>query len=165
AEVEMSEEPEYGIRHGELGISGIGPPTEEGGPLRIVITERELQTGEDPGLEELREAMVAVYGTDFGVHSPTWISRFNDATRQAASYREGRVLLAGDSAHVHYPAGGQGLQYGIQDAVNLGWKLAQVVAGVSSDTLLDTYEAERHPVTARGLRGVMAAAALQRGDP
>jgi 3-(3-hydroxy-phenyl)propionate hydroxylase len=164
AEVEMAEQPEFGVRHGEVGISGIGP-TEEGGPLRVVVTERELTPGENPSLDELREALVAVYGSDHGVHSPTWISRFTDATRQAASYRAGRVLLAGDSAHVHYPAGGQGLQHGVQDAVNLGWKLAQVVKGVSSDDLLDSYQAERHPVTARSLQGTMAATALQGGGP
>ena len=163
AEVEMAEEPDYGLRHGPLGISGIGP-TEDGGPIRVVVTERELATAVEPTLDELREALVAVYETDYGVHSPTWISRFTDATRQAASYRQGRVLLAGDSAHVHYPAGGQGLQHGVQDAVNLGWKLAQVVNGTSPDTLLDTYQAERHPPTARSLQGTMAAGALHRGD-
>jgi 2-polyprenyl-6-methoxyphenol hydroxylase-like FAD-dependent oxidoreductase len=164
AEVEMSEEPEFGVRHGVHGISGIGP-TEEGGPIRVVVTERELTTAGSPGMDQLRDELVAVYGTDYGVHSPTWISRFTDATRQAASYREGRVLLAGDSAHVHYPAGGQGLQHGVHDAVNLGWKLAQVVLGTSPDSLLDTYQAERHPPTARALRETMAATALQLGDP
>ena len=103
---------------------------------------------------------IAVYGTDFGVHSPTWISRFTDATRQAAAYRAGRVLLAGDAAHVHYPAGGQGLSLGVQDAVNLGWKLAQVVNGTSPESLLDTYHAERHPVAARALQHTMAQVAL-----
>jgi 2-polyprenyl-6-methoxyphenol hydroxylase-like FAD-dependent oxidoreductase len=164
ATVEMAEEPALGVRHGELGISGIGP-TEEGGPLRLVVTERELRRGDDPGLDELRAALVDVYGTDFGVHDPTWISRFTDATRQAASYRAGRVLLAGDAAHVHYPAGGQGLQHGVQDAVNLGWKVAQVVKGTSPDALLDTYEAERRPPTAASLQRTMAASALHRGDP
>lgn len=162
AEVEMTEEPEFGVRHGEVGISGIGP-TEEGGPIRLVVTERKLTTGGEPTLEDLREELVAVYGTDFGAHSPTWMSRFTDATRQAVSYREGRVLVAGDSAHVHFPAGGQGLQLGVQDAMNLGWKLAQVVRGISPDALLDTYRAERHPATARTLRGTMAATALQGG--
>jgi 3-(3-hydroxy-phenyl)propionate hydroxylase len=164
AEVEMDEEPEFGVRHGANGISAIGP-TEEGGPVGVVVTERDLAGDEDPTLAELREGLIAVYGTDFGLHSPRWISRFTDATRQAAAYRQGRVLLAGDSAHVHYPAGGQGLQLGMQDAVNLGWKLAQVVAGVSPDTLLDSYFSERHPVAARALRKTMAASALQRGDP
>ncbi|HET7444566.1 MAG TPA: FAD-dependent monooxygenase [Solirubrobacterales bacterium] len=163
AEVETAEEPEWGIRYNPAGISGIGP-TEDGGPVRIVIAERQLATGGEPTLGDLSEELTAVYGTDFGAHSPTWISRFTDTTRQAASYREGRVLLAGDSAHVHYPAGGQGLQHGVQDAVNLGWKLAQVVRGTSPAALLDTYQAERHPPTARSLQGTMAATALQRGD-
>jgi 3-(3-hydroxy-phenyl)propionate hydroxylase len=105
-----------------------------------------------------------VYGTDFGVHNPTWISRFTDMTRQAADYRAGRVLLAGDSAHVHYPAGGQGLSLGVQDAVNLGWKLAQVVGGISPEGLLDTYHAERHPIAVRALKHTMAQTALQRRD-
>jgi 2-polyprenyl-6-methoxyphenol hydroxylase-like FAD-dependent oxidoreductase len=164
AEVEMADEPELGVRHGELGISGIGP-TEEGGPVRVVVTERELTRGEEPTLDDLRAALVAVYGTDFGAHDPTWISRFTDATRQAATYRAGRILLAGDAAHVHYPAGGQGLQHGVQDAVNLGWKLAQVAKGTSPAALLDTYEAERRPPTAASLRRTMAASALHRGDP
>ncbi len=118
----------------------------------------------EPTLRDLSQALIAVYGTDFGIHSPTWISRFTDMTRQAAAYRTGRVLLAGDAAHVHYPAGGQGLSLGVQDAVNLGWKLAQVVKRTSSESLLDTYHAERHPVAARALRHTMAQTALQRGD-
>ncbi len=162
AEVEMAERPEYGLRHGEIGISGIGPGV-EGDSVGVVVTERQLESGE-PTLDQLREALVAVYGTDYGLHSPTWISRFTDATRQAAAYREGRVLLAGDAAHIHYPAGGQGLQLGVQDAVNLGWKLAQVVKGISPAALLDSYQAERHPPTARALRETMAATVLQRGD-
>jgi 3-(3-hydroxy-phenyl)propionate hydroxylase len=92
------------------------------------------------------------------------ISRFTDATRQAASYRTGRVLLAGDAAHIHYPAGGQGLNLGVQDAVNLGWKLAHVVTGAASAELLDTYHAERHPAAARVLEYTLALTALQRGD-
>src|SRR5690606_30378346 len=125
--------------------------------------EREVVSGE-PTLEDLRAGLTAVYGTDFGVHSPTWISRFSDATRQAATYRERRVLLAGDAAHVHSPAGGQGLSLGLQDAVSLGWKLAEVVRGRVSDELLDTYHAERHPAAARALRYTMAQTALQRRD-
>ena len=98
------------------------------------------------------------------MHSPTWISRFTDITRQAASYRKGRVLLAGDAAHVHYPVGGQGLNTGVQDAVNLGWKLAQVVSKTTPESLLDTYHDERHPVAARVLRNTMAQTALTRSD-
>lgn len=101
-----------------------------------------------PTLDELKQQLVAVSGTDFGVHSPRWLSRFGDATRQAERYRVGRVLLAGDAAHVHPPTGGQGLNLGIQDAFNLGWKLAAEVAGWAPGDLLDSYEAERHPVAA-----------------
>ena len=115
-------------------------------------------------MEDLSEVLVAAYGTDYGVHSPTWISRFTDMTRQAASYREGRVLLAGDAAHIHGPQGGQGLNTGVQDAVNLGWKLAQVVDQTSPESLLDTYHAERHPVGARVLHNTMAQVALSRID-
>ena len=105
-----------------------------------------------------------MYGTDYGVHNLTWITRFTDVTRQAAAYRKGRVLLAGDAAHVHSPVGGQGLNTGVQDAVNLGWKLAQVVKGISPERLLDTYHGERHPVGARVLRNTMAQVALTRVD-
>jgi 3-(3-hydroxy-phenyl)propionate hydroxylase len=115
-------------------------------------------------MDDLRARLVDIYGTDFGVHSPTWLSRFTDMTRQAASYRAGRVLLAGDAAHVHPPQGGQGLNVGVQDAVNLGWKLAQVVRGTSPDELLDTYHAERHPVGARVQRNTMAQAVIGTPD-
>ncbi len=164
AEVEMDEEPEIGIRP-EGG--GIGPVNraEGGGPFRVVLTERQLEHTGDPTLQELSDALVSAYGTDFGVHSPTWISRFTDMTRQAVSYRQGRVLLAGDAAHVHPPQGGQGLNTGVQDAVNLGWKLAQVVNKTSTESLLDTYHAERHPVGARVLHNTMAQVALAGADP
>jgi 3-(3-hydroxy-phenyl)propionate hydroxylase len=163
AEVEMSTEPERGIRRDEKGQHGIGR-LEDGKRVRVVVSERQLgQTGE-PTLRDVSEALIDVWGTDFGVHSPTWISRFTDMTRQAASYRNGRVLLAGDAAHVHYPVGGQGLQTGVQDAVNLGWKLAQVVGGISPQSLLDTYHAERHPVAARVLHNTMAQTALLRSS-
>ncbi|WP_369256275.1 rifampin monooxygenase [Geodermatophilus amargosae] len=101
---------------------------------------------EPPTLEDFRQQLRAVAGTDFGVHSPRWMSRFGDATRLAERHRVGRVLLAGDAAHVHPPIGGQGLNLGVQDAVNLGWKLAAQVRGWAPDTLLDTYQAERRPV-------------------
>ena len=130
----------------------------------MIVTEQQFGPSSEPTLRDLSEALIAVYGTDFGIHSPTWISRFTDMTRQAAAYRAGRVLLAGDSAHVHYPAGGQGLSLGVQDAVNLGWKLAQVVKGTSRESLLDTYHAERYPVGARALKHTMAQGALQRRD-
>ena len=162
AELEVTEEPELGIRHDAVGVHGLGW-LEEGRTIRAVVTEQQLGSGE-PSLRDLSDALVAVYGTDFGVHSPTWISRFSDATRQAAAYRERRVLLAGDAAHIHSPAGGQGIGLAFQDAVNLGWKLARVVDGTSPESLLDTYQAERHPVTARALRYTMAQSTLQKRD-
>jgi 3-(3-hydroxy-phenyl)propionate hydroxylase len=162
AEVEVDQEPEWGMRHDEKGIHGLSRLDD--GPVRVMVTEQHLGHTREPTLRDLSEALIAVYGTDYGVHSPTSISRFTDMTRQAAAYRERRVLLAGDAAHVHYPTGGQGLQTGVQDAVNLGWKLAQVVKGVSPESLLDTYHAERHPVAARVLQNTMAQTALLRSD-
>ena len=138
-------------------------PFESSSSARIVLTESSVQQGE-PTLRTVSEALVAIYGTDFGIHSPTWISRFTDMTRQAAAYRDKRVLLAGDAAHVHPPIGGQGLNIGVQDAVNLGWKLAQVIKRISADALLDTYHAERYPVAARVLQNTMAQVALRRQD-
>ena len=174
AEVEVAEQPELGIRRDARGVHGIGRVEYEirdgevvfadRGPVGITVTESQVGRTDEPTLRDLSEALIAVYGTDFGIHSPTLISRFTDMARQAASYRKGRVLLAGDAAHVHYPAGGQGLNIGVQDAVNLGWKLAQVVKRVSPDGLLDTYHAERHPVAARVLRITMAQVALMRTD-
>ena len=163
AEVEMTEEPAWGIRRGEKGINALGK-LEDGKRVRVVLIEPHVRQGDEPTLDDLREALIAVYGTDFGVHNVTWLSRFTDMARQAASYRERRVLLAGDAAHVHSPAGGQGLNIGVQDAVNLGWKLAQVVNGTSPESLLDTYQAERHPIGARVLKNTMAQTALSRGD-
>jgi 2-polyprenyl-6-methoxyphenol hydroxylase-like FAD-dependent oxidoreductase len=164
AEVSMSEEPEWGIRLGEKGVNGLGK-LDDGKRVRVVLIEPHVRQGDgDPTLDDLREALIAVYGTDFGVHGVTWLSRFTDMARQAASYRERRVLLAGDAAHVHSPAGGQGLNIGIQDAVNLGWKLARVVHGTSPEGLLDSYNAERHPIAARVLKNTLAQTALARGD-
>lgn len=165
AEVELAEEPEWGLRRDDKGIHSFSRM--EDGPVGVMVTEQhvgQIERTSEPTLRDLSEALIAVYGTDYGVHSPTWISRFTDMTRQAVSYRERRVLLAGDAAHVHYPVGGQGLNIGVQDAVNLGWKLAQVVKGTSPDSLLDTYHAERHPVAARVLRNTMAQIALLRAD-
>jgi 2-polyprenyl-6-methoxyphenol hydroxylase-like FAD-dependent oxidoreductase len=157
------EEPALGVRHGEKGIIAIGK-LEDGKRVRGVVTEAQLKQGDEPTLDALCKALIAAYGTDFGVHNVTWLSRFTDAARQAASYRERRVLLAGDAAHVHSPTGGQGLNIGVQDAVNLGWKLAQVVKGDSPESLLDTYHAERHPIGARVLKHTIAITALSRGD-
>ena len=164
AEAEMSYEPEIGVRLDKNGTQAIGRLA-DGKRVGVVLTEPYAGQDAEPTLADLSRGLVAVWGTDFGVHSPTWISRFTDMTRQAASYREGRVLLAGDAAHVHYPVGGQGLNLGVQDAVNLGWKLAQVVQGTSAESLLDTYQAERHPVAARVLQNTMAGTALARSDP
>ena len=174
AEVEMAEAPPMGLRRDARGQHAIGRVEYEvrdgevvyatEGPVKVMLTERTVGATGTPTLDDLREALVAVYGTDFGVHSPTWLSRFTDAARQAETYRAGRVLLAGDAAHVHPPDGGQGLNLGVQDAVNLGWKLALVVQGAAPESLLDTYHAERHPVAARVLRNAMAAVALRRPD-
>jgi 3-(3-hydroxy-phenyl)propionate hydroxylase len=163
AEVELTEEPPRGIRHDATGVHGLHR-MEDGRTVRVVVTEQHLGSSSEPTLRDLSAALITVYGTDFGIHNPTWIARFTDMTRQAESYRAGRVLLAGDAAHVHYPAGGQGLSLGVQDAVNLGWKLAQVVNGTSPESLLDTYQDERHPVAARALQHTMAQTALQRRD-
>jgi 2-polyprenyl-6-methoxyphenol hydroxylase-like FAD-dependent oxidoreductase len=174
AEAEVAEEPELGIRRDSRGVHAIGREEYEirdgevvfsdTGPVRFMVTEEHVGHAAEPTLRDLSEALVDVYGTDFGVHDPTWISRFTDMTRQAAAYRDGRVLLAGDAAHIHAPDGGQGLNIGVQDAVNLGWKLAQVVDGMSPASLLDSYHGERHPVGARVLRTTMAAVALRRDD-
>jgi 2-polyprenyl-6-methoxyphenol hydroxylase-like FAD-dependent oxidoreductase len=174
AEAELSEHPEWGIRRNALGVHALGRVEYEirdgevvyldRGPVRVMVTEEHLGPTGEPTLRDLSEALIAVYGTDYGIHSPTWISRFTDAARQADAYRDRRVLLAGDAAHVHNPVGGQGLNIGVQDAVNLGWKLAQVVKQTSPDGLLDTYHAERHPVAARVLRDTIAQASLFRSD-
>ncbi len=174
AEVEMAEEPPLGIHRDAFGIHSFGKVEyeirdgevvyREGGPVGVMVTEQHVGPTTEPTLRDLSEALIAVCGTDYGMHSPVWISRFTDMTRQAAAYRKGRVLIAGDAAHVHAPDGGQGLNVGVQDAVNLGWKLAQVVKQTSPESLLDTYHAERHPVAARVLRNTMAAVALRRPD-
>ncbi len=174
AQVEMAEEPELGIRRDGRGTHALGKVEYEirdgevvyqrGGRVGVVLTEERVGATAEPTLDDLRERLIEVYGTDCGVHSPTWISRFTDMTRQAVAYRSGRVLLAGDAAHVHSPVGGQGLNIGVQDAANLGWKLAQVVNRRSPAGLLDTYHAERHPVAARVLRNTMAHIALSHHD-
>jgi 2-polyprenyl-6-methoxyphenol hydroxylase-like FAD-dependent oxidoreductase len=174
AEVEMTEKPELGMRRDARGTHGLGRVEYEirdgqvvfadEGTVRVMVTEEQVGRTSEPTLRDLSEALISVYGTDYGIHSPTFISRFTDVTRQAAAYRDKRILLAGDAAHVHSPVGGQGLNTGVQDAVNLGWKLAQVVNRTSPESLLDTYHAERHPVAARVLRNTMAQTALMRVD-
>lgn len=162
AEVSWSEEPAWGFRHDAVGTHAIGKFDD--GQAGIVLTEKQIGPASEPTLDDIKQALICVYGTDYGIHSPTRISRFNDVTRQAVTYRDRRVLLAGDAAHVHPPMGGQGLNIGVQDAMNLGWKLAQVVKGISPESLLDTYHAERHPVGARVLRNTMMQVALRRPD-
>jgi rifampicin monooxygenase len=127
-----------------------GPAPDAEGAYRFVVDAAEVAEDRSvpPTLEELRERLRALAGTDFGVRSPRWLTRFSDATRLAERYRDGRVLLAGDSAHIHPPLGGQGLNVGLQDAFNLGWKLAAAIAGWAPEGLLDSYHAERHPVAA-----------------
>ncbi|MFL9884011.1 FAD-dependent monooxygenase [Paraburkholderia agricolaris] len=174
AEAEMTQEPPLGVHRTALGMHAFGREEYEirdgkvvfatEGPIGVMVTEKSVGARGEPTLDDLREALIAICGTDYGIHSPTWISRFTDMSRQAAAYRKGRVLLAGDAAHVHSPVGGKGLNIGVQDAVNLGWKLAQVVKETSPESLLDTYHAERHPVAARVLRTTMAQVALQRTD-
>ena len=163
AEVEVTEELPKAGKVDERGVHGLAPMGD--GTVRVVLTEAELGPPTAPTLEDLRRGLTEVFGTDFGVHNPSWLSRFTDATRQAVSYRAGRVLLAGDAAHVHSPTGGQGIGLGVQDAVNLGWKLGQVVRGDSGEELLDTYHAERHPAGARSLKYSMAQSLFQKADP
>lgn len=174
AEVEMAEKPELGIHRTSFGIHSFGRREYEiragnvvfkdVGPIRVMVPEQHPAPAGDPTLLDLSAALLNVCGTDYGAHSPTFISRFTDMARQAATYRDGRILLAGDAAHVHSPVGGKGLNTGVQDAMNLGWKLAQVVKRISPHSLLDTYHAERHPVAARVLRDTMAQVALLRTD-
>jgi 3-(3-hydroxy-phenyl)propionate hydroxylase len=163
AEASTTSEPAWGLRRNEKGIQALGK-LDDGKRVRLVVSERHTAASDAPTLSDVSDALIGVYGTDYGIHSPTWISRFTDATRQAAAYRDRRVLLAGDAAHVHSPVGGQGLNISVQDAVNLGWKLAQVVNGTAPESLLDSYHSERHPVAARVLRTTMAITALERGD-
>jgi len=163
AEVELAEEPEWGVRRSEKGINALAK-LDDGQRARVVVNEPRVGQRDDPTLEDVRQALKSIYGTDYGLRSASYISRFTDMARQAASYRDRRVLLAGDAAHVHSPVGGQGLNIGIQDAVNLGWKLAQVIHGTSPESILDTYHAERHPIGARVLRNTMAITALDRSE-
>ncbi len=139
----------------------------EPGWHRVITSEYDHVADNDEPVtfEQLRDSLSRLAGTDYGMRNPRWVSRFNDTARQAAQYRKGRVLLAGDAAHIHFPAGGQGLNTGVQDAVNLGWKLASVVHGHAPESLLDSYHTERHPVGERVLHHTRAQAALSRPDP
>ncbi|MEV0245623.1 FAD-dependent monooxygenase [Nocardia sp. NPDC050712] len=164
ADVELADPPPaqfFGRRQGAGDFSAI---QFEPGWYRLILHRHDLvaERGATLSFEDFRRYYTETAGTDFGMHSPRWVSQFGDAARQAVRYRAGRVFLAGDAAHVHFPAGGQGQNLGIQDAVNLGWKLAAVLRGNASDALLDTYESERHPVAARVLQNTRAQTALQR---
>ncbi|MDA3625939.1 rifampin monooxygenase [Saccharopolyspora sp. WRP15-2] len=141
-------------------------PLESGG-YRVIVPAAGLTEDRavPPTLDELKQQLVAIAGTDFGAHSPRWLSRFGDATRQAERYRVGRALLAGDAAHIHPPTGGQGLNLGVQDAANLGWKLAAEIRGWAPEWLLDSYHAERHPVAADVLTNTRAQIELMSLDP
>jgi 2-polyprenyl-6-methoxyphenol hydroxylase-like FAD-dependent oxidoreductase len=169
-EMELTEDPATvaaivaEIRKTQLWF-GVGPFGE--GVYRVVVPAEGVAEDRSvpPTLEEFKRQLRAYAGTDFGVHSPRWLSRFGDATRLAERYRVGRVLLAGDAAHVHPPLGGQGLNLGIQDAFNLGWKLAAEVGGWAPDGLLDSYHDERHPAAAQVLDNARAQAALMTPDP
>lgn len=175
AEAELATEPpEWGIHRDAIGVHALSRVDYEirdgkivyadAGPVGVMVTEETVGARTEPTLDDLRQALIRVFGTDFGIHKVTWLSRFTDAARQAATYRKGRVLLAGDAAHIHPPDSGQGLQTGIQDAVNLGWKLAQVVKKISPTDLLDTYHDERHPIAAEVLRRTLALVALRKDD-
>lgn len=144
---------------------GLGPLGN--GTYRVVVPAEGITEDRTtpPTLEEFKQQLRAVAGTDFGVHSPRWLSRFGDATRLAEHYRTGRVLLAGDAAHIHPPTGGQGLNLGIQDAFNLGWKLAAEINGWAPEGLLDSYHTERHPVAADVLDNTRAQMQLLSTDP
>ncbi|AHH93830.1 FAD-dependent monooxygenase [Kutzneria albida] len=165
ADVELTESPgeaPFGIRpNGVLGCFHLGD-----GLYRVTVNAAEVAADRSvpPTLAEIKQRLREVAGTDFGAHSPRWISRFGNASRQARRYRVGRVLLAGDAAHIHLPAGGQGLNLGLQDAFNLGWKLAAQVNGWAPEGLLDTYHSERHPVGARVLENTRVQGQLMRSE-
>ncbi|MFD6160804.1 FAD-dependent monooxygenase [Nocardia sp. NPDC060256] len=164
ADVELAEppaEPFFGLRRGAGDYSAV---QFEPGWWRLVVQRHDLvmERGSTLSFEDFRKNFVEIAGTDFGMHSPRWVTHYGDAARQADRYRDGRVFLAGDAAHIHYPAGGQGQNLGVQDAVNLGWKLAIALRGNGSDEVLDTYESERLPVGARVLHNTRAQTALQR---
>ncbi|MEW2181068.1 rifampin monooxygenase [Streptomyces sp. NPDC005406] len=169
-EMEVTEDPEKTaavvaeVRKTQLRF-GVGPAVD--GVCRVVVPADGVSEDRTtpPTLEDFKQRLRAVAGTDFGVHSPRWMSRFGDATRQAERYRVGRVLLAGDAAHIHPPTGGQGLNLGVQDAFNLGWKLAAAVRGWAPEGLLDSYHAERHPVGSAVLDNTRAQITLLGTDP
>ena len=159
-EVGMKEPPQLGFRETASGRHAM-TMLEDGNRVGVVLAGQDPRAAGVPSLHEFAVALKAAYGSDFGVHTPGFLSRFSDAARQAETYRKGRILLAGDAAHIHSPMGGQGLNLGVQDAVNLGWKLARVAKRLSPEALLDSYQAERHPVAARVLRNTIAQGVLR----
>ncbi|MEV5908663.1 rifampin monooxygenase [Streptomyces sp. WAC 01325] len=169
-EMELTEDPERiaavvaEVRKTQLRF---GAGAGEDGVYRVVVPADGVaeDRASEPTLDEFKRQLRATAGTDFGAHSPRWLSRFGDSTRQAERYRVGRVLLAGDAAHIHPPTGGQGLNLGVQDAFNLGWKLAATVRGRAPEGLLDTYHAERHPVGAAVLANTRAQITLLGSEP
>ncbi|MFD0364043.1 FAD-dependent monooxygenase [Nocardia sp. GCM10030253] len=164
ADVELADPPAQPFFSHRRGAGDFSAIQFEPGWYRLVVQrhDRVLQRGTELTFEDFRDNFVEIAGTDFGMHSPRWVTHYGDAARQADRYRIGRVFLAGDAAHIHYPAGGQGQNLGVQDAVNLGWKLAATLRGNASDELLDTYETERHPIAARVLHNTRAQTALSR---
>lgn len=164
ADVELADAPARPFFAHRSGAGDFSAVQFEPGWYRLVVQRHDVVLGRGTELtfEAFRENFIELAGTDFGMHSPRWVTHYGDAARQAERYRLGRVFLAGDAAHIHYPAGGQGQNLGIQDAVNLGWKLAAVLHAGASDELLDTYEAERHPTAARVLHNTRAQTALMR---
>ncbi|ROO85463.1 2-polyprenyl-6-methoxyphenol hydroxylase-like FAD-dependent oxidoreductase [Actinocorallia herbida] len=153
ADVKVTEEPTETLTVNGVGDSFAFMAPFGDGYYRIFAWDRRSSVPDDAplSLEEVRDVARRALGTDFGMHDARWLARFHSDERQVPDYRVGRVFLAGDAAHVHSPAGGQGMNTGLQDAANLGWKLAAVLRG-APDGLLDTYQAERHPVGRAVLR-------------
>ncbi|MEU8898884.1 FAD-dependent monooxygenase [Nocardia sp. NPDC048505] len=167
ADVELAEPPAapfFAHRNGPGDFSAV---QFQPGWYRLLVQRHDLvlERGTTLSYDDFKSYFTEVAGTDFGMHSPRWVSHFSDAARLADRYRAGRVFLAGDAAHIHFPAGGQGQNLGLQDAVNLGWKLAATLHGNAAAELLDTYESERRPLAARVLQNTRAQTALQRGGP
>ncbi|MGW5110151.1 FAD-dependent monooxygenase [Nocardia sp. NPDC004123] len=164
ADVELADPPAQPFFAHRSGPGDFSVVQLQPGWYRLIVQRHDmvLERGAELTFEAFREHFMELAGTDFGMHSPRWVTHYGDAARQAERYRARRVFLAGDAAHIHYPAGGQGQNLGIQDAVNLGWKLAAVLRGNASDELLDTYETERHPIAARVLHNTRAQTALMR---
>ncbi|WP_328393398.1 FAD-dependent monooxygenase [Nocardia sp. NBC_00416] len=167
ADVELRDPPADVVFSCRRGPGNFSVMQYQPGWYRLIVQryDRVLDRSSDLMFDEFRAHFTEVAGTDYGMHSPAWVSHFGDTARHADTYRQGRVFLAGDAAHIHYPAGGQGLNLGVQDAFNLGWKLAAALHGQASEDLLDTYTTERHPIAARVLHNTRAQTALARSGP